>query len=89
MSFSKEAELKQIHKEMILLNLIDAPGAILVGLGLYGVFGADGDAFISLLNNKYVAYGAIGVGGVIMIWSATRLFPLLKKRAELMKREDA
>ena len=88
MHHGKEQELKQIQKKLVLVNLIDAPGAILAGLGLYGVFGADGDAFIDLLNDRGIAYGAIIVGGMIMLWSILKMFPLLKRKAELMREKN-
>ena len=42
MYLSKDEELKQIQRKLLITSSIDAPGAILMGLGLYGVFGADG-----------------------------------------------
>ena len=89
MHSSKEEELKQVQKELLILNIIDMPATVLVGLGLFAVFGADGDAIPSLLNDKNLAYGAIVVGGSIMAWCLVKMFPLLKKRAQLANEESA
>lgn len=84
METGREQELKQIHKKLLVVNLIDAPGAILTGLGLYAVFGADGNAFTGLLNDRGIAYGAIILGGAIMLWAIIKTFALLQRKAELM-----
>lgn len=88
MDNGREQELRRIQKNLLIVSLIDAPGAVLVGLGLYGVFGANGNAFIDLLNNRAIAYGAIILGGVIMLWALTKMLPLLKRKAELMREEN-
>lgn len=51
-----------------MLIIIDSLAVIFVGLGLYAVFGANGNAFLDILNNKSVAYGLIAVGGVVTAW---------------------
>ena len=47
---NKEQRLKEIDREIVKVGIIDAPGTILVGLGLYGKFAARGEAFHPLLN---------------------------------------
>jgi len=44
---SAEEKVKQLKK----LALLDIPGSILIGLGLYGKFAANGHAFHPFLNN--------------------------------------
>jgi len=85
---SKKEELKYIQKNFILTNIIGAPGTILLGLGLYGIFGANGDAFIAILNNKNYAYGFVVVGGIIMIWEVFSIIRLLKRKSELENQEN-
>ena len=84
MYISKDGELKRIQRKLLITSSIDAPGAILMGLGLYGVFGADGNAFIDILNYQDIAIGAIVVGGAIMAWALVKMVSLLKRRAEIL-----
>lgn len=79
----KDEELRQIQRKLVILNIIDVPGAILAGLGLYGVFGANGNAFLEILNDQNIAYAAILVGGAIMAWTFFQILTLLKRKAEI------
>lgn len=84
---SVEEELKEINKKMLIANVLGAPGTILFGLGLYGKFGAQGSAFIELLNNETVVYGCLAVGGFIMLLEAVYMVSLLRRRARLAQRQ--
>lgn len=79
MSSNNEEELKNIKKQIIKTQIIGAPGAILLGLGLYGMFGANGDAFHPSLNDKNIVNSLLFVGVAIEIWQLYVLMPLLKK----------
>ena len=83
-----EGELKQVKKRIIMLQLVGAPGAILLGLGLYGMFGANGNAFHPLLNNKNVVAGLVILGIAIEIWQFVVLIPLVKKQIRLINERD-
>lgn len=83
MYVSKDEELRQIQRKLLITGIIDAPGAILTALGLYGVFGADGNAFPGILNNQDIAFGAIVMGGAIMAWALVKMVSLLKRKSEL------
>ena len=85
---NKEEELKHLQKKLLIKNIISTPGAILFGLGLYGKFGANGDAFISILNNQNYAHGFIVIGGIIMIWEIFTMILLIKRKSVLMKKEN-
>ena len=89
MHTSREEELKQVQKELLFLNIIDMPAALLVGLGLFAVFGAEGNAIPALLNDKTFAYGAIVIGGAIMAWCMVKMLPLLKQKAQLANDENS
>ena len=65
---SSKEEIKQNQRELFILIAIDTPAVMLVGLGLYAVFGANGNAGLDILNNKSVGYGLIAVGGVVTAW---------------------
>ncbi|MCK4744412.1 MAG: hypothetical protein KAT25_11375 [Sulfuriflexus sp.] len=78
-------QLKEITAKFIKVQLIGSIGTILVGLALYAIFGAQGNAFHPLLNDTDVAHGMLIVGGVIMVWQYATIIPLMKKRVKLTK----
>ena len=82
---SNEEELVGIKKKIIKTQLIGTPGAILIGLGLYGMFGANGDAFHPLLNNEVFVQRILIIGAVIEIWQFYVLMPLFKRQSKLAK----
>jgi len=88
MQRSKEEQIKQVQKEILILSIIDMPATVLVGLGLFAVFGADGNAIPEALNNKDLAYGALVVGGIVMAWCFVKMLPLLKRKAQLANEEN-
>jgi len=81
----KKQRIKEITSKMVKVQIFGAPGTILVGLALYGIFGANGNAFHPLLNNMDVVYGMFIVGGAIMVWEFIAYISLLKERNELTK----
>lgn len=78
-----EKRLKQIDKELKMAALIDAPGSVLVGVGLYGKFGANGDAFLPFLNNQNNVNIMLLVGGAIMAWGVFKLITLTREKTTL------
>lgn len=84
---SKE-EIKQDQRKLFILIIIDSLALMFVGLGLYAVFGANGNAFLDILNNKSVAYGLIAVGGVVTAWCHLKILPLLKRRLKLANEQN-
>ena len=85
---SQEEEKQQLQKKLYILYVIDIPFIILSSLGLYAVFVADGDAIISLLNNKNIAYGTLIVGIAGMVLASVKQFPLMKRKLELENEEN-
>jgi len=79
---SKE-ELDRLKKKLIIPAILSAPGSILLGWGIYGLFGAKGNAFISILNNMFVVYSFLVIGAVSMLWFILILVLLLKKSIEI------
>lgn len=84
MMFNKEDELEIIKKKIIKTQMIGAPGAILLGVGLYGMFGANGDAFHPLLNDDIFVKNILVIGAVIEIWQFYVLIPLFKKKSKIL-----
>lgn len=78
MNESSSMTREEIQKKMILVQLLGAPGTIMVGLALYGIFGANGDAFWSPLNNTFVTYNMLGIGGLIVVWETAQILKLAK-----------
>jgi hypothetical protein len=83
-----EDELKSIKKELIKTQIIGAPGMILVGLGLYGVFGAEGKAFHPFLNDLNNCYAMLAVGGAIALWEGIKVAQLTKRQSKLNKQQN-
>ena len=71
-------EIKQNQRELFIRIIIDSLALIFIGLGLYAVFGANGNAFLDILNNKSVAYGLIAVSGVVTAWCHLKRWPQLR-----------
>ncbi len=77
-------ELTAIKREIIKTQLFGIPAALLLGLGLYGLFAADGNAFHPLLDNRTVVYGMLVAGVVLQVLQMYRLIPLLKEQARIV-----
>jgi len=82
------SDLKVINKKIFIINVLGLPGALLIGLSLYALFGAEGNAFHPALNNLTIVYNMLIFGIAIEAWQLYKMIPLLKKRAELSKREN-
>ncbi len=80
-----EQRLKEIEKETVLVGIKEAPGAFMVGLGLYAIFAADGDAFLPILNDQTFVYAMLAVGAVIMLWGFKKTISLAQERIRLLK----
>ena len=81
----RQQKIKEISNKIVKIQILAAPGTILLGLALYAIFGANGDAFHPLLNNMDVVYSMLVIGVVIMVWEFLTFISLIRKRAELMK----
>ena len=78
-----EQRLKDIDKELIKVSIIDAPGTIMLGLGLYAKFAANGGAFVPILNNESVVNFMLVAGAGIMIWGAFKMVSLGREKARI------
>ena len=81
----KQQQIKDITRKIVKVQILGAPGTILLGLALYAIFGANGDAFHPLLNDMDVVYSILIIGIVIMAWEFMTFISLIRKRAELTK----
>lgn len=78
-----EKRMKEIDKKILMVGIIDLPGTIMFGLGLYAKFAANGNAFIPLLNDQRVADALLVIGAVIMAWGGYQVFILGREKARL------
>lgn len=85
MDTNNEEQLQNTKLKIVKIQMLGAPGLILLGFGLYGMFGAQGNAFHPLLNDQSVVYGMLAVGAVIQIWQYINVIPLLKKQSQIQK----
>lgn len=70
----------EIDRKIITVQVISAPATIMVGLAIYGMFGANGDAFWEPLNNPVVNWNMLGIGGMVMAWETFQIVKLAKLR---------
>ena len=80
-------DLKEVQKQIIIANVLGAPGAILIGVALYSIFGAKGEPLHPALANTETVYSMLFIGVVIQIWELTKVIPLLKRKAKLQKEQ--
>ncbi len=83
-----EQRIKEIDKEIVRVSILESPGAIVVGLALYAIFAANGDAFLPVLNNLTVVYLLLAIGAAIMIWGASKILRLSLEKARLQKEKE-
>lgn len=88
MNPKRNQQLKIIKSKILKLQILSAPGAIILGLGLYGLFAAGGQAFHPALNDMRVVYSLIAAGVTIEIWQFMNLLPLLKAQAKIINEES-
>ena len=71
---------KEIGRIIFFLGL---PSVAICGIGLYGVFvGNHGEGFFSFLNNEYISYGMVTVGGIMYFVEMALLLPLIKRKSD-------
>ena len=70
-----QEKAKQLKK----IAIIDTPGSILIGLGLYGKFGANGNAFHPFLNSETNLNAMLVVGGIIWAYGLYRTLNITLK----------
>ena len=83
---NNEQRIKEIEKEILKVSIMDAPGSILFGLGLYGKFAANGDAFPLLLNDPSIVNSLLAAGFALMAWGGYTILTLSREKDDLKKR---
>ena len=74
-----------MQRELIVVSLIGALGAVCLAAGIMGFFGS-GDVFHPALNDAGIATGVTVVGVALMIWEVRLILPVLKAIARQQER---
>lgn len=85
MDINNEEQLRTVKLQIVKTQMLGAPGMIMLGFGLYGMFGANGNAFHPLLNDVNIVYGLLAVGAAIQIWQFFKVIPLIIKQSQIQK----
>lgn len=80
--------MAELKKKIIMMQIVGVPITLCMGLGLYGVFGADGDAFLPLLNDQSFSIGLIVIGAVLELWQLSVIIPALRDYARLKQSQN-
>ena len=82
----KESELSDIKNSIIRTQFVSMIAMTLIGLGVYGIFVAKGNAFHPLLNNQDILNTMLVVGIILEIRHIFQLIPLLKRYSHLKRK---
>ncbi|SET10607.1 hypothetical protein SAMN05216326_11215 [Nitrosomonas marina] len=82
MSTRKENERTEMQNSIVRMQIIGVIPTLFLGLGIYGLVVAKGDAFHPLLNNHEVVYTMLATGIVLEIWHLSKMIPLFKQYAK-------
>ncbi len=89
MQTDRDTELEQVQRALLVVVVLDAVGALLVGVGLYFVYAAGDGATGGRPANGDGAFYAIAVGAAIMLWSMIKLVSLLRRKARLSRGHES
>ena len=64
---NQQDELKRLKRQLLKIQLAEAPGTILLALGLYATFATDGDTFLPFMDSPTVVAVMLGVGIVSVV----------------------
>lgn len=78
-----EKRLKEINKKILTVSIIEMPGTVMLGLGLYAKFTANGNAFMPLLNDESIVNFLLVGGALIMAWGSYKVFTLSREKVRL------
>jgi hypothetical protein len=78
-------ELARLRKRKLWATILEAPGWILLGLGVFLKFGTDSAQIHPVLAKPVVANGLLVVGGLIAAWGVVQMVPLIARIGRLEK----
>ena len=80
---TQDQAIDKIERKIKITNVIDTFGSIFLGLGIYGKFGANGDAFHPILNDELVVNALLVIGAGITFLGMISLAILYKRKNRL------
>lgn len=83
-----EEELKELDKRMVRVSIIDAPGMIALGLGLFAKFGGNPGSLHPLLEDSGISTGLLIFGGAVAAWSATQMIAIAQRRRAIQSQRN-
>lgn len=81
-----QAELKDTQRQLILTAILEAPGSIMLGLGLFGKFAPPSSGPLAFLTNSTTSHAMIAAGTVIILASTFKVIGILNRRQRLQAR---
>jgi hypothetical protein len=82
----KQQRQQALTMKLVRVSMIGSLGWILLGLAIYAIWGAKGDAFLPILNDPNVANGMLILGVVIVAWETRQILGILKEKKDLQSR---
>ncbi|MFT6976899.1 MAG: fumarate reductase subunit C [Shewanella psychromarinicola] len=83
---TKQADLARIHRSMLMIAVIDFPGAVLFGLGIYGLVAGFNQDFLPMLANPVLINIMLVTGAVIMAWGMFRMVILAREKQGILQK---
>lgn len=81
-----EQAIKQIDKKIVKASIINAPGSMMFGLGLFGKFAGNAANSYPFLSNPSTVNALLILGAVVMVWGGFQVFTLSKQKSQLKNR---
>ncbi|WP_372870337.1 hypothetical protein [Shewanella sp.] len=82
MTPQEQAQLAAIKRNMVLTQVLGFPGTLMIGLGIYGLFG-NGAELHKVLTEPLHCYALIAAGGMITLWEGLKIIKLARQRKQL------
>ena len=83
-----QQRIKDIDKQVIKITLLEAPGSLLFGVGLYAKFADDGGSILPILQDQAVVNSIIVVGAAIVLWGTYKILMLTQEKSRLQKKTN-
>ena len=86
MQNQNKQRIKDIDKQVIKITLLEAPGSLLFGVGLFAKFTGDGGLILPLLQDQAVVNSILVIGAAIMLWGTYKILMLMQEKSRLQKK---
>jgi hypothetical protein len=80
-----QQRIKDIEKQVIKITLLETPGSLLFGVGLYAKFTGNGGSILPILQKQAVVNSIIVIGAAIMLWGTYKIIMLAQEKSRLQK----